>query len=291
MARFQLGDNVFADITMASINTYYGSVSGIGDMWEDASDFISLDGLTTWNRVQGRISGTLNISDGITSIANNFLNANDFLGSLKIVNIGKDITRIGNYAFGSIQLTDLIEINIHPEAVVESLGDYCFRGLKNLETLYFNGTVTSVGEGCFYNCQKLVDIGLSKKVEKFYPYTFYNCYNLKTFNYKNCVNDLDPKAFTNRCFRECRSLTEITFKYGVAFPTSGGTDFMYVSDNTGVDCDTDGNLKTLIWTNNPQVSERDWLGLDNRNVTIKRIPSCLAVKHESKIYDLHYFDQ
>ena len=288
---WQIGDNVFAQCTQTAWNRATTVITGFGDMYEDTSDFINLDGTASWDKITQLTSGTLTIPDGVTSIASNFMNAKDFIGALTTVNIGKDVTRIGDYAFGSVQLAELTAINVSPEAKILSLGDYCFKELKNLETLYFNGTVTSVGEGCFHNCQKLVDIGLSKKVEKFKKYTFYHCYNLKTFNYKNCVNDLSADAFTNGCFRGCNNLTEITFKYGVAFPTSGGSNFMYVDKNAGVDCDADGNLNTLIWTNNPQVSERDWLGLDNRNVTIKRIPSCLAVKHESKIYDLHYFDQ
>lgn len=286
MYKFQIGDNVFANVRLADWNIAYVEIEGTGDMYEDITDFIQIDHEFAWTNVQGRCTGDLIIPDGVTSIANNFMNAEDFIGSLTYVKIGKDVNRIGDYAFGSIQLTDLTKIDIDPEAKIQTLGDYSFASLINLESIDFNGTVTEIGEGCFYNCRKLKTLNLSKRLGTIKRYTFFGCSLLESFNYKNCINDLSADAFTEGSFYGCNNLSEITIKFKVAFPTSGGNNFMKVELNEGVSCDANGCMYTTIWSNNQQAYERDWLGLDNRNVTIKRIPSTLSIKHEGKIYDI-----
>ena len=62
---------------------------------------------------------------------------------------------------------------------VSSLGDYCFRECKNLESVDIPSSVISIGTECFKDCSSLESIVIPSSVEEMGYYCFSFCGSLK----------------------------------------------------------------------------------------------------------------
>lgn len=62
---------------------------------------------------------------------------------------------------------------------VSSLGDYCFRECKNLESVDIPSSVISIGTECFKDCSSLESIVIPSSVEEMGYYCFSFCDSLK----------------------------------------------------------------------------------------------------------------
>jgi hypothetical protein len=121
-------------------------------------------------------------------------------GVLRRVEVGKNVTKMGDYAFY-----------------------YC----HNLETITLPNSITSIGSNAFRYCYSLKHITMPDNVERTSTYTFSDCYSLKsvvmpirTFSGSNylfyyCYALENFSAFTlgtvgNNSFANCYALTKVS---------------------------------------------------------------------------------
>ena len=102
---------------------------------------------------------------------------------IKQVQIGNNVTSIGNYAFAIC--TGLTSITIGNS--VTSIGEYAFVGCTNLTSLTIPNSITSIGSYAFYGCSSLAFLTIGSGVTSIGEEAFNNCSNLSTINF-NAVN-------------------------------------------------------------------------------------------------------
>lgn len=105
--------------------------------------------------------------------------------NIRIVKLPKNLTRIGNYAFGFSDISD-----------------------GNLEQVIFPDSLTSIGEGAFCRQGKqLRNIVLPRKLKTIGKYCFQNCWNLQSVVFPERIEVIEEKAFD-----ACYSLGSVTVK-------------------------------------------------------------------------------
>lgn len=102
----------------------------------------------------GNIITSITITDKVTEIADEaFYKYDNYCGtySLKQINLGNSVQRIGNNAFNitSSVLTNEVT-NLHIPSSVRSIGNYAFSPFKNLTALTFDEGVETIGSYAFY---------------------------------------------------------------------------------------------------------------------------------------------
>ena len=94
----------------------------------------------------------------------------DYLKQIKSIEIGKDITVIGNYAFA--YATNAKSIIFEEGSKLEKIGAAAFL-YTNATDVVIPETVTSIGNSAFAYCSKLVSVEISSNVKTIYDKTFY----------------------------------------------------------------------------------------------------------------------
>ena len=115
--------------------------------------------------------------------------------------IPKNVEKIGNFAFESNQLIDIV-IGNH----VKEIGIYAFASSVKLKSIVFKKGLVSIGKYAFAWSKSLTKISISKTVEVIGRNAFYSCENLQKVELGKSLTILESELF-----RGCTSLNEISF--------------------------------------------------------------------------------
>ena len=146
------------------------------------------DGGTTGNATWSYSSGTLTISGGT------YMDSYD------------DITEVPWGVYGS----SISEVYIGE--TITNIGDNAFRGMANLEYIYFNDidSILTIGESAFSGCVSLQSIALGSHLVAIEEYAFNECSSLSGLWIPGSVNYIGEMAFC-----ACTSLKELYLEDGV----------------------------------------------------------------------------
>ena len=180
----QIGDKVYVKFENDT-----ATISGIGDMWDFYTDgwdakkehrnpFIDKSGIKH-----------IIISDEITNVSDYLLYKSSNY-DIQSVSLGKDIERIGAYAFRDCY--NLTSINL-PNGLKE-LGKYCFNNC-GIDTLIIPNSTITVGNDCFGNCYNLKSVQLSSQLENIPEDMFVNCERLENIELPESVKKIGDSAF------------------------------------------------------------------------------------------------
>ena len=85
--------------------------------------------------------------------------------------------------------------NVIVTGEITSVGDYVFRGCKNLESIILPSSVVSIGNGAFYECTNLLSVSIPDAVTGIAAEAFYNCGNLQTILLPSNLQNIGQNAF------------------------------------------------------------------------------------------------
>ena len=185
----------------------------------------------TWTYVSSTGALTIQGSGAMTDYE--YMNApwNSYCNSIKEINIGNEVTTIGDFAF--LKCSGLTTVTIPNN--VTTIGDYAFENCSSLTTITIPNSVTTIGDGTFWNCSSLTTITIPNNVTTIGDGTFWNCSSLTTITIPNNVTTIGDDAFWN-----CSSLTTITIPNNVT--TIGSNPFSGCSGLNSIIVES-GNLK------------------------------------------------
>ena len=153
---------------------------------------------------------------------------NAYAKQIKRVILTEGATKIGNYAFHSMDALTTIVI---PETVT-TIGDYAFKNCTALDGVDLPSNLSALGESAFYGCTALTAIDIPASLYTVKPYTFKNCTSLAnvTFREGNLMKLCDGAFYNtaltqvtfpacldiidNYCFKNCAGLASITIPEG-----------------------------------------------------------------------------
>ena len=165
---------------------------------------------------------------------------------VKVVEIGEEVTYLGNEAFAGCQ--NLTEIKSW--GGVTSIGDGVFMRCDNLVKVELPDTITDMGRDLFYSCKNLAEVKLPEGIDSIEKGTFETCENLTEIKIPDGVTSIGDNAFCtcislkelkipdgvtsigNRAFMSCEKLTEIEIPDGVT--SIEDYTFAYCSDLTEI---------------------------------------------------------
>lgn len=171
------------------------TISGEGDM-PDFSD----DDKAPWSNNAEDIKSIV-VEDGVTSVGNLAFCG---LTEAKSVTIGKDVKKIGEYAFADC--TGVTALDLSP---VASVGSFAFKECTSLEEVTFSDNLQSVDSGAFAYCKSLMSVTLPKSLTKIGDRAFgwgeediYD--NFEIYGYY----DTEAEAYADENYIEFNSLDE-----------------------------------------------------------------------------------
>lgn len=142
----------------------------------------------------------------------------DSAENIKSINIGENITQIGNFAFVG---SSIETVNIANS--VEKIGSSAFRACSDLVDITLSENISVIPQHCFNYCTKLESITLPLGLESIEDAAFDNCSHLSSIIIPDKV-----KSIGNLAFNSCTELESVEFGAGVS----------YIGENAFVDCDT-----------------------------------------------------
>ena len=105
---------------------------------------------------------------------------------IKSVEIGEDITVIGDYAFSGCEKLTSITI----PSSVQTIGSYAFNSCISLESITIPENVTSIGNSAFTNCYKFTSIAIPSNVTSIGNSAFSGCIGLNSIEISNGVKTI-----------------------------------------------------------------------------------------------------
>jgi hypothetical protein len=196
--------------------------NGVTIDWGDGSAIQTLSGMgkknTTHNYADiGDYTISLNPSSGCTLglghesssycvMGATGNNGRVYCNMLQAVEIGKNVTSIGSYAFSNCYSLASIVI---PQGVT-SIGNSAFSNCYSLASIVIPQGVTSIGNNAFYSCYSLASIVIPQGVTSIGNNAFYSCYSLASIVIPQGVTSIGNSAFSN-----CYSLASIVIPQGV----------------------------------------------------------------------------
>ena len=111
--------------------------------------------------------------------------------SLEQIQMSKNITKIGDYAFENCRALTSIQI---PDKVV-TIGRCAFSGAENLKEINIPNSVNKIGAGAFVDCINLKKIKLPNSLKRIDEYLFYGCKKLLSITIPESVTTIYAGAF------------------------------------------------------------------------------------------------
>ena len=173
-------------------------ISGSGDM----PDYNSGSKTAPWYERRQEILGVY-IDQGVTRIG---AYAFSSLQNLDSVVIEDSVKSIGRFSFSGC--TSLGEIDI-PEGV-QRIEESAFRDCVGLRSVTIPESVSSLGECSFYGCGGLKTVWLPGSLTRIENSTFYGCSRLESITLPGSLQGIGDSAF-----RDCEGLKTITIPEGV----------------------------------------------------------------------------
>ena len=169
-----------------------------------------------------------------------------YCNMLQKVEIGSNVTSIGQYAFNYCYSLASIVI---PNSVT-SISSSAFRYCYSLTSIVMPNSVTSIGDNVFDNCYSLASIVIPNSVTSIGQYAFNYCYSLASIVIPNSVTSISSSAFEycysvasinipnsvtkieNNTFRNCYGMAFYDFTSHTSVPT-----LLYVGAFSGISSD------------------------------------------------------
>ena len=107
-----------------------------------------------------------------------------YCNMLQAVEIGRNVTSIGSYAFYSCYSLSNIVI---PDSVT-SISYYAFYSCYSLSNIVIPDSVTSIGNYAFYHCYSLSNIVIPDSVTSIGSDTFGYCYGMRFYDFSQCTS-------------------------------------------------------------------------------------------------------
>lgn len=128
------------------------------------------------------------------------------LSSVEKIEIGKDITSVGNYAFYGASALKEVEI---PDTVV-AIGDFAFAYCTSLEKIELSKATASVGVSAFEGCSALKDVNLHSALTSLGARAFAFCASLESVHILSAVEIKDETFFNCNALKSVVLSREIT---------------------------------------------------------------------------------
>lgn len=118
-----------------------------------------------------------------------------YFNMLKAVEIGKNVTSIGNFTFNYCYSLASVVI---PQGVT-SIGEHAFYYCHSLASIVIPQGVTSIGSCAFDHCYSLANLVIPESVASIGDYAFQQCYGMAYYDFTQCtsVPTLGTTAFKN----------------------------------------------------------------------------------------------
>ena len=174
--------------------------NGVTIDWGDGSATQTLSGTGNKNTAHtfaevGEYTISLNPKSGCTLglghksssycvIGNATNNGRVYCNMLQAVEIGRNVTSIGDYALQSCCSLSNIVI---PDSVT-SIGSYAFNNCDSLASVVIPSSVTSIGSYAFNNCYSLSSIVIPEGVTSIGNYAFGICYGMAFYDFSQCTS-------------------------------------------------------------------------------------------------------
>jgi hypothetical protein len=129
------------------------------------------------------------------------------MSKLETVKIPKTVTSISTQAFYGCQNLTTIELS----PILTSIGYWAFMGCHKLNNVILSNTLTHLDSGAFCGCSSITEITLPESLTSMSTYVFKES-GLKIITLPKNLRTLD-----NRCFENCKNLSEVHIK---ALPTT-----------------------------------------------------------------------
>lgn len=129
-----------------------------------------------------------------------------YLNSIRRVEIGNGISKLGSYAFSGCRALASIDIPNH----ISSAEGGCFRNCSSLRSITIPESMTGIGANAFNSCNSLLSAAFPN-LTSIGAYSFSGCYSLSTV--------VIPKSMTNivtNLFRGCYSLSTVVIEGSLA---------------------------------------------------------------------------
>ena len=127
---------------------------------------------------------------------------NAWIKQPQTVEIGTNVTSIGNYAFENCKSLTIVTI---PDSVT-SIGDYAFSYCSGLASVTIGNGVTSIGAMAFLDCSELTSVTIPDSVTIIDTEAFKWCSGLTDVTIGNGVTSIGYRVFVG-----CSKLTSVTF--------------------------------------------------------------------------------
>lgn len=164
-------------------------------------------------------------------------NGKVYCSMLRAVEIGRNVTSIGDYAFyycnslSSIIIPDgvtsignnafqycySLSSIVIPDSITR-INRYAFGYCYSLSSITIQDGMTNIGNYAFYSCYSLSSIVIPDSVTNIYDYAFYQCYSLSSIVIPEGVISIGNNAFQN-----CYGMAFYDFSQCTSVPTLGGT--------------------------------------------------------------------
>ena len=128
-----------------------------------------------------------------------------YSSSIKVLSIGIDVMRIGDYAFHGCESLTSATIPIS----VTSIGDHAFSACCELTSVTIPNSVTNIGNSAFYGCSNLTNITIPNSVTAIGDYAFDCCNNLTNVYYFG--NEKDWTEISMGMSNECLTSANIHY--------------------------------------------------------------------------------
>ena len=126
------------------------------------------------------------------------------INSIKNVNIGENVSYIGEYAFTACN--NLENVSFAENSLLTSIELYAFGG-TNLQSVDIPEGVTEIGVAGFATCPNLSNINLPSTLKTIGDGAFIECKNLSVVNF---AENSQLQTICSQAFRGCNSLTNIS---------------------------------------------------------------------------------
>ncbi len=198
-----------AEIHCLLKNIPFSATGAATELWPYSS---GTDGNITWTFYCDRtlrITGTGAMPD-YTMETYTTVPWGTFVKYIRRVEIGEDITYIGEYTFNnpSALYRDLTSVEIFGNTTVgASAFRYC-----NMTEVVMSGETGTIGTNAFYNCDLLTDFVFPEGLQEIGPFAFHACSSLTTVVVPDGTQSIGENAFW-----DCTGLTDIYIPASVTF--------------------------------------------------------------------------
>lgn len=185
--------------------------------------------------------------------------------TIKQLDIGDSITKIGNYTF--FDCSRLIG-NIDIPTGLTAIGDAAFYSCKSITSIYLPNAVISIGDYAFNDCSSLSLVNIPEGIASIGNFTFWGCSSLISMIIPENITSIGNNAFAN-----CSNLISVTLPSNLT--NIGNVVFLSCV-----------KLNTIINLNPTPVDIQDnvFYGVDTNTCSLKVLEGSINLYREAPVW-------